>query len=200
MRRKGVRFSESAQVRVGVVANGKAWNIGAEFRIRAAESRRRVAVTRAQRIRVPWQPVCLYAALVAVVLAQVCGLGQVRILRRVRNGKELKVFRGDRVDLTGEVVAGGRSSGIQKNRRIGREVATAFRHRRHHHAVRDVLIVAETFVVREEVGVVMHHGAADRATELVLLELFLPRRKVIVGVERVVAQELIQRSMHLIRT
>ena len=53
MRRKGVRFSESAQVCVGGVANGKPWNIGAEFRIRAAEVRRRVAVARAQGIHVP---------------------------------------------------------------------------------------------------------------------------------------------------
>jgi hypothetical protein len=88
--------------------------------------------------------------------------------------------------------------GVEKNGRIGREVAGAFRQRRHHHSMRDVLIIAETFVVREEVGMVVHHGAADRAAELVLLELFLPRREVVVGIECVVAQELVQRSVDLI--
>ena len=122
-----------------------------------------------------------------------------RILRRVRNGIEREVFGSDRVNLTGKIVAEERSCGIQKNGRIGREVATALRHRRHHHAMRNVLIIAETFVICEEVGVVVHHGAADRAAELVLLELFLPRREVVVGIERVVAQELIQRSVQLIR-
>ena len=53
--------------------------------------------------------------------------------------------------------------------------------------MRDALIIAETFVIREEVGMVVHQGAADRAAVLVLLELFLPRRKVVVGIERVVA-------------
>ena len=50
-----------------------------------------------------------------------------------------------------------------------------------------------------EVGSLLGWWAADRAAVLVLLELFLPRRKVVVGIERIVAQELIQRSVKLIR-
>ena len=64
MRGKVVRFSESAQVCVGIVANGKPWNIGAEFRIRTVKSHRRVAVARAQNIHAPQQPVGFGAALV----------------------------------------------------------------------------------------------------------------------------------------
>jgi hypothetical protein len=44
----------------------------------------------------------------------------------------------------------------------------------------------------------MHDGTADRAAELVLLEFFLARRKVVVGIKRIVAQELLQRSVQLI--
>src|ERR1039458_10487828 len=88
MRRKGVRLSESAQVCVGGVANGKPWNIGAEFRIRAVEVRRRVAVACTERVSAAEQPVSFCAALVAAVLAQVCGLGQMRVFLRVGGGKE----------------------------------------------------------------------------------------------------------------
>ena len=195
LRGERVCLGQAAEMRVRVIAHGEAGNVRAQLGVGALELERGIAVARAQGVSRAQQPVGLRTALVAVVAAGVGGLSQVRVFRCVRRGKEREVLRRDGADAAGEVVAIRRPGGICEDRRIGRKVAVALGHGRHDHAVRDVLGIAHAFVVGKEVSAVMHDRAAGRHAVLVLPETLLAWSEVVVRIQRIVAQEVIQRAV-----
>ena len=80
-----------------------------------------------------------------------------------------------------------------------REVAGALLHRRHGGECGYTLIVAETFVVAEEEDLVLADRPANGGAELVLPQWQGLRLKIVTRVDSVIAQEVPQRAMELVR-
>src|SRR5580692_5715149 len=124
----------------------------------------------------------------------------------LRNGVELSlrqlVIRVRRIgkdieELVGRIVAEALREALRAE---FREVAGTLLERWHGGESRLALAIAETFIEAEDERFILFDRPTGRAAKLVLLQRLLAQGEIIVGIQIVVAQELPQCAMELIRT